>query len=67
MAYDVSDPRHAQFVDYINTREPGDPPGGDLGTKGLSFIGTRHGKALIAAAFSKSGTVALYEFAPPRD
>lgn len=64
MAYDVSDPMNATFVDYINTREV-DTVGGDLGTKGLSFIAPgRSGSAnaLIAAAASESGTVAIYEF-----
>jgi 2',3'-cyclic-nucleotide 2'-phosphodiesterase / 3'-nucleotidase / 5'-nucleotidase len=63
MAYDVSNPYHARFVDYINTRDPGPVAGGDLGTKGLSFIRTWTGKVLIAAACSESGTVAIYEFA----
>ena len=67
MAYDVSDPQNAEFVDYINTRDPGAVAGGDLGTKGLSFIRSRTGKALIAAACSESGTVAVYEFAPHHD
>ncbi len=65
MAYDVSDPENARFVDYINTRELTEV-GGDLGTKGLTFISpddSPTGKALIAAACSESGTVAMYEFA----
>ena len=64
MAYDVSDPRNATFVDYINTRDTASV-GGDLGTKGLSFIAPDQsptGNALIAAAASESGTVAVYEF-----
>jgi 2',3'-cyclic-nucleotide 2'-phosphodiesterase/3'-nucleotidase/5'-nucleotidase len=64
MAYDVSDPNNARFVDYINTRDQAQV-GGDLGTKGLTFIGpddSPTGNALIAAAHSESGTVAIYDF-----
>ena len=44
--------------------------GGDLGTKGLSFIAPGRsptGNALIAAAASESGTVAVYEFDTEKD
>ena len=67
MTYDVSDPTNARFVDYINTRDQAQV-GGDLGTKGLTFISPNDsptGHALIAAAHSQSGTVAIYEFTTP--
>ena len=62
VAYDVTDPHEARFVDYINTRTT-DVVGGDLATKGISFLGPESGhpgSALIAAAFSESGTVRIF-------
>src|SRR5690606_23090630 len=70
MVYDVTNPRNAQFVQYLNNRdfsasqadvEAGQA--GDLGPEGLAFIPATDspiGKPLLAVGNEVSGTTTLY-------
>lgn len=66
MVYDVTDPRAARFVDYINTRDFTVAPDGeatnDSGAEGLAFIAAEDsptGKPLLALGNEVSGTTVL--------
>jgi len=68
MVYDVTKPRAAEFVDYLNSRDfSGDPESGtagDLSPEGLAFIKAKDsptGNALLAVGFEVSGTVGIFE------
>jgi hypothetical protein len=67
MAYDISNPRQPEFVQYINNRrftgKPADGTAGDLGPEGLTFIPARQsptGMHMLAVANEISGTTTLY-------
>ncbi len=56
MVYDVTSPRHSQFVDYINT--------GELAPEGLDFIPASEsptGQPLLVAGFEVSNQVGVYQ------
>lgn len=62
MAYDISEPSEAGFVNYINSRDFSADIAGDDSPEGLSFIpadGDREDAYLLAAC-EVSGTVAAY-------
>ena len=74
IAYDVTDPRHATAVTYVNNRdfaysvEDGDPlaPAGDLGPEGVTFIpayGSPTRQPMLAVANEVSGTTTLFSIA----
>jgi DNA-binding beta-propeller fold protein YncE len=78
MVYEVTDPRHARFVQYLNNRDfsvasaeasvTGDGAVGDLGPEGLLFIPAEQsptGQALLVVGNEVSGTTTLYRFALP--
>lgn len=66
VAFDVTDPRRARIVDYVNPSEfPGHPADitGDIGPEGLVFIGAEtspNGQPLLAVSNEVSGTITLY-------
>ena len=59
MAYDITDPADAAFVNYINTRDFNTATGGDVAPEGLAVI-AREKSVYLLAAFEVSGTVASY-------
>ncbi len=74
MIYDVTDPYHATFVDYINHRDFSvdtkltdgsvNPAVGDLGPEGLTFIPARRSpnkKPLLVVGNEVSGTTTVYQ------
>lgn len=62
MAYDITDPTQAQYVNYINSREFDSDVQGDVAPEGLTFIPAGGGRqAMLLAACEVSGTVAVYE------
>lgn len=68
MVYDVTNPRNATFVQYINNRDFGQnassPEAGDLGPEGLVFIHadkSPNGSPLLVVANEISGTTTIYE------
>jgi 2',3'-cyclic-nucleotide 2'-phosphodiesterase/3'-nucleotidase/5'-nucleotidase len=68
VVYDVSDPAHPVFQDYVNNRDfAGDPAAGtagDLGPEGLCFIPAEDSpthRPLLAVGNEVSGTTTLYE------
>ncbi|MFN3712181.1 MAG: choice-of-anchor I family protein [Alcanivoracaceae bacterium] len=71
MAYDITDPANAFFVDYLNTREVWDvAPGtilstvGDLGAEGVAFVAAKdspNGEALLLIGNEVSGTTSIYQ------
>ena len=64
MVYDITDPNHTKFVNYINSREFEDNIQGDVSPEGLCFIPAAEssaGKPLLLAACEVSGTLAVYE------
>lgn len=64
MAYNITDPTKAYYVDYINTRDFSDKIVGDVSPEGLCFITADKsptGKPLVLAANEVSGTVAIFE------
>jgi DNA-binding beta-propeller fold protein YncE len=70
MVYEVTDPRRARFVQYLNNRDFSVVDGsvGDLGPEGLQFIPAAQsptGTALLAVGNEVSGTTTLYRFALP--
>jgi hypothetical protein len=67
MVWDVTNPRDARFVQYLNNRDfAGDPEAGmagDLGPEGLHFIAGKDspiGVPLLAVANEISGTTTVY-------
>jgi len=67
IVYDISDPRHARFVQYINTRDfSGDPPAGtagDLGPEGVIVIPESDSpiaQPLLVVANEISGTTRVF-------
>jgi hypothetical protein len=68
MVYDITDPRGAYFVQYVNNRDftkaPNSGLAGDLGPEGLTFIEARNspnGQPLLAVANEVSGTTTLFQ------
>ena len=68
MVYDISNPRSARFVQYINTRDFTKPAtsddAGDLGPEGVAFIpaaGSPNGKPMLAVGSEVSGTTSLFQ------
>ena len=59
MAYDITDPDEAAFVNYINTRDFNDALTGDVAPEGLAIL-AREESVYLLAAFEVSGTVASY-------
>jgi uncharacterized repeat protein (TIGR02543 family) len=63
MAYDVTEPESATFVNYINSRDFSKVEGHDNSAEGLCFIPKESiptGNALLVAAFEVSGDVSVY-------
>ncbi|RBP52801.1 choice-of-anchor I family protein [Arenicella xantha] len=67
MVYDISKPREARFVDYLNTRNadlPDEhPDAGDIAPESIVFVSAEDsptGKPFLITANEVSGTVALY-------
>lgn len=66
MAYDITDPLHVEYSNYINTRDfdAEDGIGGDSGPEGMAFIaaaGSPTGKALLITGNEVTGTMPVYE------
>ncbi|MDU0478038.1 choice-of-anchor I family protein [Staphylococcus chromogenes] len=68
MVYDVTDPKDAAFVTYLNNRDFAEDPAsgkaGDLGPEGLTFIPAQqspNGKPMLAVGNEVSGTTTLYQ------
>ncbi|WP_454940702.1 choice-of-anchor I family protein [Evtepia sp.] len=72
MVYDLSDPAHPAFVEYVNTRdfsvdfpEAGtDPAQGDVSVEGMCAVpasASPTGQALLLTANEVSGTVAVFQ------
>ncbi|MFS0726612.1 choice-of-anchor I family protein [Paenibacillus sp. 1P07SE] len=64
MMYDITNPREAEFYDYINTRDYSSNIAGDVSPEGLKFVAAEHsptGYPLLLAAHEVSGTVAVYQ------
>lgn len=78
MIYDVTDPRNAFYVDYVNNRDftavydedGGDwQAAGDLGAEGIVFVPASKsptGTALLVVANEVSGTTSVFEVTPTR-
>ncbi|MDD7928697.1 choice-of-anchor I family protein [Microbacterium thalli] len=67
IVYDITEPRAATYVTYVNNRDfgaPADSPAaGDLGPEGLQFIAAHRsptGQPLLAVGNEVSGTTTLY-------
>ena len=63
MAYEVTDPENAEFVDYINTRTL-PVLGGDRGAESLTFVSgcdSPDGKPYLIVANEISGTLSIFE------
>lgn len=63
MVYDISNPKNATFVNYINSREFDSAIQGDVSPEGLCFIpsvNSKNGENLLLAACEVSGTLAVY-------
>ncbi|MCS6824474.1 MAG: choice-of-anchor I family protein [Cytophagaceae bacterium] len=80
MVYNVTNPIHPTFVQYLSTRNfsqspvnaaagPGaTPSGGDLGPEGLLFIPAQQGpnnKPHLVVSYEVSGTITVYELNAP--
>ncbi|HEY0915945.1 MAG TPA: choice-of-anchor I family protein, partial [Solimonas sp.] len=68
MVYDVSNPRSARFVQYINTRDftkaANTDDAGELGPEGVTFIpasGSPNAKPMLAVGSEVSGTTSLFQ------
>ena len=64
MVYDITDPTHTTYVNYINSRDFSADIKDDVSAEGLKFIPAQQsatGKALLLAACEVSGTMAVYE------
>ncbi len=71
LVYELSDPRHPEFVQYINNRDfTQDPSSGaarDLSPEGVIFIAGEESpskRPLLVVANEVSGTTTVYEIAP---
>ena len=63
MVYDITDPAHISFANYINSRDYSEDIAGDNSPEGLCFIPAGEswdGNAYLVAACEVSGTVAVY-------
>jgi len=73
MVYEITDPRHARFISYVNNRNFSIPPqradgsvnpdAGDSGIEGLIFIPGDHsptGKPLVVVGNETSGTTTVW-------
>jgi len=70
--WDVSNPHHPTYVDYLNTRSFNAvfnyPTEGDLGPEGLTFVAAEespNGLPLLLCANEISGTISIYQINPP--
>ncbi|MBR9921568.1 MAG: T9SS type A sorting domain-containing protein [Bacteroidetes bacterium] len=66
MMYDVTDPMAPVFIQYINTRTPGEDeePGGDLAPEDIKFITAQNSptiQPLLVVANEVSGTISVFE------
>lgn len=64
MVYDITDPAHATYVNYINSRDFSEDVKDDVSVEGMSFVpaaDSATGQALLLAACEVSGTMAVYE------
>ncbi|MCV7624238.1 choice-of-anchor I family protein [Micrococcus luteus] len=75
MVFDISDPRNATYVDYVNDRDwdaAGDDAAvglGDMGAEGLAFVPAHEspsGSALLIVANEVSGSTTVYEVEPTK-
>lgn len=69
MAYNITDPANAYFVEYSNTRDFSNKIAGDVSPEGLCFVTAAKsptGKSLLLAANEVSGTVAIFEMQQAR-
>ena len=73
MVFDITDPRNATYVDYVNERNwaaVGDEAAaglGDMGAEGLTFVPAHEsptGSALLIVANEVSGSTTVYEVEP---
>ena len=65
MVYDLTNVEAPEFVTLISSRDFSEDVAGDVSPEGLQFIPAEvspTGKALLAATYEVSGTVAVYEF-----
>ena len=67
MTFDVTKPRRARFVDYVNERDfsadAETPEAGDLGPEGLAFVPRRDSpvrRPLLAVGNEVSGTTTVF-------
>ncbi|MCB0707072.1 MAG: choice-of-anchor I family protein [Saprospiraceae bacterium] len=66
LLYDVTDPLTPVFIQYINSRIPGEDvdAGGDLAPEDIKFIGAANsptGQPMLVVANEVSGTVSVYQ------
>ncbi|MGM0836974.1 MAG: choice-of-anchor I family protein [Bacillota bacterium] len=64
MTYNISNPKDAQFANYINSRDFSQAVAGDVGPEGLEFIpsdASPTGRPLVLVANEVSGTVSVNE------
>jgi len=62
LVYDVTDPRHPSFLEYVATE-------GDIAPEGLAFIPANlspNGKSLLVVTNEVSKTTSIFEFVPPK-
>ncbi len=63
VVYDLSNPAGPVFVEYVNSRTPGDDEGGDLGPEGILHIQPANSPidtGLIVVANEVSATISVY-------
>lgn len=72
MVWDITEPHHPTYVDYINTRSFNPvfnyPTEGDLGPEGLVFVpetDSPNGLPMILCANEVSGTISIFQVNPP--
>lgn len=69
MVYNVTDPKNAYYVTYVNDRDFGVKPGkdvdaGDIGPEGMTFVSgdnSPNGQPLLIVGNEVSGTTAIYQ------
>jgi len=71
MVYNISDPRNAFYVYYLNTissqLDPKDPKAGDIGPESIVFVSAERSptkKPFLITANEVSGTVSTYSIMP---